>query len=66
LKLRISYILIKNKEENMALLQNAILRANNITSKSYFLLRLWVLDKYHSNQEIPEITEDAISTQKPI
>jgi hypothetical protein len=42
LKLPISYILIKNKEEvkeNIDILQNAILRANNITSKSY--LHYW-------------------------
>ena len=31
-------------ERNMDLLQNAISRANAITSKSYVLLRLWVLE----------------------
>ena len=64
LKLPISSILYKNNEEvkeNMAILQNAIIRTNAITTKTYFLLRLWVLHKYHSNQEIPEITEDIIS-----
>ena len=67
LKLPISHILFKNKEKeeevkkNMDFLQNAIVRANSITSKSYLLLRLWVLHKYHANQEIPEITEDTIS-----
>lgn len=27
----------------------------------YFLLRLWVLNKYHNHQNIHEITEDTIS-----
>ena len=64
LKLPISSILYNDSEEakeNMDILQNAIIRTNAITTKTYFLLRLWVLHKYHSNQEIPEITEDTIS-----
>ena len=64
LKLPISSILYNDNEEvkeNMNILQNAIIRTNAITTKTYFLLRLWVLHKYHSNQEIPEITEDTIS-----
>ena len=35
-------------QRNMAILQDAISRANKITSKSYMLLRLWVLQKYHT------------------
>jgi hypothetical protein len=64
LKLPISSILYKDNEEAkeiMNILQNAIIRTNSITTKTYFLLRLWVLHKYHNNQEIPEITEDTIS-----
>ena len=65
LKLPITSILYDNKEkevnENMVILQNAIIRTNAITTKTYFLLRLWVLHKYHNNQEILEITEDTIS-----
>ena len=73
LKLPISSILfnskkeVKNKEkekqveQTMDILQNGIIRTNAITSKTYFLLRLWVLHKYHNNQKIPEITEDTIS-----
>ena len=65
LKLPITSILYDNKEkevkENMEILQKAIVRTNAITSKTYFLLRLWVLHKYHNNQEIPEITTDTIS-----
>ena len=67
LKLPITSILIndteKNKDikENMDILENAIIRTNSITTKTYFLLRLWILHKYHSNLEIPEISEDTIS-----
>jgi hypothetical protein len=67
LKLPITSILFdcKEKEEEvkkqMDILQKAIIRANAITTKAYFVLRLWVLTKYHNNQEIPEITEDTIS-----
>ena len=67
LKLPITSILIndteKNKDikENMDILENALIRTNSITTKTYFLLRLWILHKYHSNLEIPEISEDTIS-----
>ena len=64
LKLPIYSILHKDNEElneNMVILQNAIIRTNAITTKTYFLLRLWVLHKYHNNQEMPEIATDTIS-----
>ena len=67
LKLPITSILINDKDkqivdkEQMEILQNAIIRTNAISTKTYFLLRLWVLHKYHNNIEIPEITEDAIT-----
>ena len=67
LKLPIKSILIndteKNKDikENMDILENAIIRTNSITTKTYFLLRLWILHKYHNNLEIPVISEDTIS-----
>jgi hypothetical protein len=67
LKLPITSILIKDKDkqivdkEQMEILQNSIIRTNTITTKTYFLLRLWVLHKYHNNIEIPEITEDTIT-----
>ena len=63
-KVPITAILHKDKtisERNMMILQDAILRANKITSKSYLLLRLWVLHKYHNNIVIPKITTDTIS-----
>ena len=63
LKLPITSIIPNNEDVkvNLDILQNAIIRTNAITSKTYFLLRLWVLHKYHNNQEIPEITTDTIS-----
>ena len=63
LKLPITSILLTDNEaeQNLIVLQNAILRANSITSKTYFLMRIWLLHKYHSNQEIPELTEDTIA-----
>jgi hypothetical protein len=52
-KLPISHILFRENDEDegkkkevekqMLTLQNAIIRTNSITSKTYFLLRLWVL-----------------------
>jgi len=64
IKLNISSIFKQNDEnieENMNILQNAIIRTNSITSKTYFLLRIWILKKYHDNLDIPNITEDTIS-----
>jgi hypothetical protein len=64
IKLHISSIFKQNYvniEENMNILQNAIIRTNSITSKTYFLLRIWILKKYHDNLDIPNITEDTIS-----
>jgi len=63
LKLPITSIIPNNEDVkvNLDILQNAIIRTNAITSKTYFLLRLWVLHKYHNNQEMPEITTDTIS-----
>jgi len=41
-------------------INDSVSRTNIITTNSYFLLKLWVLQKYHNNQEIPIITEDTI------
>ena len=64
LKVPITAILHSDRKiakQNMKILQNAISRANAITSKSYMLLRLWVLEKYHNNCTIPELTHDTVS-----
>lgn len=60
IKVPLSYILKSGDKETQLVLQDAIDRTNKIVSKSYLLLRLWVLKKYHSNVEIPLITEDTI------
>ena len=39
---------------------DCVVRTNKITIKTYQLLRLWILDKYHKNETIPTITEDTI------
>jgi hypothetical protein len=69
LKVPLSYILRKNNEvdnsgecETLTILEDAILRTNQITGKAYLLLRLWILNKYHSQSEIPIITTDIIHT----
>ena len=39
---------------------DAMIRTNHITIKTYQLLRLWVLEKYYKNIDIPVITENTI------
>lgn len=51
----------KINKDNLIVLEDAITRTNNITTKTYLLLRLWVLHKYHNKVEIPVIREDTIS-----
>lgn len=41
-------------------LYDACLRTHKIVIQSYHFLRLWILDYYHSNKEIPIITKDVI------
>ena len=61
LKVPIQKILKSDTDtKTLAIINDAVLRTNYITTKSYFLLRLWVLEKYYCNQEIPLITEDTI------
>lgn len=61
LKLPVSSILRTTEPNTHTILQTAIQRTNAITTKTYFLLRRWVLEKYHSNKPIPEITTNTIS-----
>ena len=61
LKVPIQKILKSDTDtKTLEIINDAVLRTNYITTKSYFLLRLWVLEKYHGNQGIPLITEDTI------
>lgn len=62
LKLPLQKILYKDCSMNNILdkINDVVMRTNYITIKSYLILRLWVLNKYHNNLEIPLITEDTI------
>ena len=53
--------IIKNDQSILNIINDAVYRANKITCKAYLLLRLWVLDKYHNNIDIPEIDTDIIT-----
>ena len=49
-----------DKKETYIKLNDAVIRGSHITQKTYLLLRLWVLKKYHENIEIPLITNKLI------
>ena len=42
-----------DNNETIQIINKAVMRTNVITTKTYFLLRLWVLQKYNNKQEIP-------------
>ena len=49
------------KDENhVSILFDAMMRTHKIVIHTYQFLRLWTLDKYHTNKVIPVITEDTI------
>ena len=62
IKLPITSILNKNEESQNVFntIQDAVYRVNYITTKTSLLLRLWCLDKYHNNIQIPLIDENTI------
>ena len=64
IKLRFIKILnntnIYNGKNILETIDNAIIRTNKIVIKAYMLLRLWVLKKYESNIDIPNITQNNI------
>ena len=62
IKLPIISILNKNEESHniFNIIQDAVYRTNYITTKTSLLLRLWCLDKYHNDIEIPLIGENTI------
>lgn len=51
---------IINDKDKIDDIFDCVIRANNITIKTYQLLRLWILYKYRKNENIPKITEDMI------
>jgi 2-C-methyl-D-erythritol 4-phosphate cytidylyltransferase len=53
--------IIKEKE-NISVIFDAVNRTNEIVIQTYQFLRLWILNKYHLNLEIPKITKEIIMT----
>jgi len=62
LKLPLQKILYKDcsMSDFLDKINDVVMRTNYITIKSYMILRLWILNKYHNNLEIPIITEEII------
>jgi hypothetical protein len=61
LKIPLNHILQNDNSHIVSIaINNAVLRTNCITRKAYMLLRLWILNKYHTNVDIPVITTDVI------
>ena len=63
IKLPITKILHNNNKENeniLSTIQDTVFRTNHIITLGYMLLRFWVLEKYHTNQQIPKIDENTI------
>jgi len=58
---------IINDSSHKEKISNCALRSNKICIKTYQVLKLWILNKYYSNLEIPLITKDTIGmAQKSI
>ena len=60
IKLPLYKTLKQNDQIKFNTINNAVYRTNIITTKAYMLIRLWILDKYHNNIDIPHITLDTI------
>ena len=61
IKMPLRKILHKGKRsETLKVINDAVRRTNHIITKAYLLLRLWVLEKYHNDEDIPKITTDTI------
>lgn len=63
-KVPLHSILHKDDENSINIfnrIQDAVYRANYITTKTNLLLRLWCLEKYHNGIEIPTIDVNTIS-----
>jgi len=50
----------ENYDSTLTIINDAVMRTNYIIYKTYLLLRLWILQKYHKNENIPFITESTI------
>ena len=51
---------IIKKDLDMNILFNAMMRTHKIVIHTYQFLRLWILNKYHNNLNIPLINDDVI------
>jgi len=60
IKLPLHKIIKLNDQTTFNTINNAVYRTNIITTKAYMLIRLWILDKYHNNIDIPDVTLDTI------
>ena len=59
LKLRLDVLKPNVTHQVNEIIQDAIIRTNKITIKTYLLARYWLLKKYHtSNQSLPILTEE--------
>lgn len=56
-----SFKSIIKPELNQGIIFDAVNRTHQIVIHTYQFLRLWILNKYHTNQELPIITTDIIS-----
>ena len=50
----------KNNSNNDIKLFDAVKRTHHLTINVYQILRLWLLEKYHNDEQIPIITKDII------
>ena len=68
IKVPFSKIIIDDElQTNKNKIMDCVIRTNKITIKTYQLLRLWILDKYHKQEDIPNITINTIKmVQKSI
>lgn len=58
--LKISLKKIIRDETKIPIIFDAVIRSNQIIIHTYQFLRLWILDKYHKNLNIPTITGDIV------
>jgi hypothetical protein len=52
--------ILKDYDNNFILINNLVKESNDIVITLYQFIRLFILKKYHSNEEIPELTEELI------
>lgn len=52
--------ILKDYNNNFTIINDLVLECNEIVIRVYQFIRLFILDKYHNKQEIPEINKDTI------